>query len=192
MSREILDEHRNLRVVCIYDAFHCRVCDRKTPHVELTHHTANNVDLKERPWDTHRLEKGMMCLAHSDIELPLETLVDLSFLHKKTGVYVDVKFVWHQQGMLTTPAQDGYRACTDHYSIRLDYTKGTKRGEWLGGGFGGAGVEEIIHGFPFGNQQAMDTILARIATERVEQRFSDRMPKDEPEQLEMFSNGHKA
>ena len=49
----ILDEYRWLRVVCIYDAFHCRVCDRKTPHVELTHHTANNVNLKETPWDTH-------------------------------------------------------------------------------------------------------------------------------------------
>ena len=183
----LFDEYGSLRVVCIYDAFHCRVCDRKTPHVELTHHTANNVDLKECPWDTHRLEKGMCCLAHCDIELPSQTLVDLSFLHQKTGVYVNVEFVWSQRGMLTAPAQDGYRACTEYYSIRLDYTKGTKRGESLGGGFGGAGVEEIIHGFPFGNQQAMDAILAKIATQRVEERFSYLMPKDEPQQLEMFA-----
>ena len=182
----IFDKHRYLRVVCIYDAFHCRVCDRKTPHVELWHHTANNVNLKERPWDSHRLGKGMMCLSHSDIGLPTQTLVDQSFLHEKTGVYVRVRLKWYQQGSITSPAQDGYRACTEHYSIELNYTKKTKRGEWLGGG--GYGIECVmdVRDLPLGNQKALDATLIEVASKETERSFADRMPKAEAEQLELF------
>lgn len=182
----ILDEYRWLRVVCIYDAFHCRVCDRKTPHVELTHHTANNVNLKETPWDTHRLEKGMMCLAHSDIGLPSETLVDQNFLHERTGVWVRVRLLWRQHGSLTSPAQDGYRACTEDYSIDLDYSKKTKRGEWLGGGRYGIDCVMDVRDLPLGNQKALDAKLIQVASEVVAERFSHRIPKNEPKQLELF------
>ena len=182
----ILDEYRWLRVVCIYDAFHCRVCDRKTPHVELTHHTANNVNLKERPWDTHRLEKGMMCLAHCDIGIPTQTLVDQCFLHEKTGVYVRVRLDWKQSGSLTSPAQDGYRACTESYSINLDYSKKTKRGEWLGGGYYGIECVMDVRDLPLGNPKALDATLLRVASEVTAERFTHRIPKDEPTQLELF------
>lgn len=189
----ILDEYRSLRVVCIYDAFYCRVCDQKTPHVELIHHTANNVNLKERPWDSHRLEKGMMCLSHSDIDWSPtqmypdpETLVDQSFLHQKTGVYVHVRLKWRQSGFLTSPAQDGYRACTESYSIDLDYTKKTKRGEWLGGGYYGIECVMDVRDLPLGNQKALDATLIRVASEQTAKRFAHRIPKDEPTQLEMF------
>lgn len=182
----ILDEYRNLRVVCIYDAFHCRVCDRKTPHVELTHHTANNVDLKERPWDKHRLQKGMMCLAHSDIHLPAETLVDQSFLHKETGVYVRVRLMWSQHGMLTAPAQDGYRACTEHYSIDFDYRKGTKRGEWLGGGRYSINSVANVTELPLENQKALDAFMVERARELVKKQFAYLIPKDYVEQPELF------
>ena len=182
----ILDEYRSLRVVTIYDAFHCRVCDRKTPHIELTHQTANNVDLKKSPWDTYRLEKGMMCLSHSDVDLPTETLVDRSFLHKLTGVYVRVRLDWRQSGYLTSPAQDGYPASTENYTIGLDYSKGTKKGEMLGGGYGGYGIDKMVNDLPLDNQKALDALIMRLAIVDTERRFADRMPKDEPEQLEMF------
>ena len=183
----LFDEYGSLRVVCIYEAFHCRVCDRKTPHVELTHCTANNVDLKETPWDTHRLEKGMMCLSHSDIDLPKKTLVDRSFLHRKTGVYVRVQLDWKQQGRLTAPAQDGYRACTERYTIGFDFSKGTKQGEMLGGGYGDYGIEDIICDLPLNNQKALDALIIGIAIQQTEKGFSYLIPKDEPQQLEMFA-----
>ena len=186
MAREILDEYGSLRVVCIYDAFHCRVCDRKTPHVELTHQTANNMNLKERPWDKHRLEKGMMCLSHSDIDLPTQTLVDQSFLHQKTGVYVRVRLCWRQSGFLTRPAQDGYRACTEDYTISLDYTKKTKRGEHLGGGYYGIDAVMDVRGLPLGNQKALEATLIQVASKETEKRFSELIPKDKPSQMELF------
>ena len=182
----VVDEYRYLRVVCIYDTFHCRVCDRKTPHVELTHHTANNVNLKERPWDKHRLEIGMMCLAHCDIDLPTETLVDRSFLHEKTGVWVRVQLKWRQAGSLTSPAQDGYRASTESYSIYLDYSKKTKSDETLGGGAYGIECVMNVRDLPIGNQQALDAKLIQVASEQTEKRFAHRIPKGEPTQLEMF------
>ena len=168
----ILDEYRSLRVVCIYDAFHCRVCDRKTPHVELTHQTANNVNLKETPWDTHRLEKGMMCLAHVDIELPTQTLVDQSFLHEKTGVWVRVRLFWNQCGSLTRPAQDGYRACTEHYSIDLEYSKkpSTRRTSRQGGRYGIECVMDVCD-LPIGNPKALDATLIQVASEQTEKEF---------------------
>lgn len=183
---ELVDEHRNLRVVCIYDAFHCRVCERQTPHVELTHHTANNVNLNERPWDSHRLEKGVVCLAHCDIGLPSQTLVDQSFLHKATGVYVRVRLLWHQQGSLTSPSQDGYLASTESYSIDLNYTKATKRGEHLGGGRYGIECVANVCNIPLGNQKAMDAFMVGLASEQTQKRFSCMIPKDEPKQLDLF------
>ena len=183
---DVVDEHRYLRVVCIYDAFHCRVCDRKTPHVELIHQTANNTNLKERPWDTHRLEKGMMCLSHCDIHVPTQALVAQSFLHEETGVWVQVQLLWHRRGFLTKPAQDGYRACTESYSIGLEYNKKTKRGEWLGGGRYSIDCVMDFSDLPLGNQKALDATLIQVASALAAERFSHLIPKDAPKQLEMF------
>ena len=127
-----------------------------------------------------------MCLAHSDIGLPSETLVDQNFLHERTGVWVRVRLLWRQHGSLTSPAQDGYRACTEDYSIDLDYSKKTKRGEWLGGGRYGIDCVMDVRDLPLGNQKALDAKLIQVASEVVAERFSHRIPKNEPKQLELF------
>ena len=128
----------------------------------------------------------MVCLAHCDIHLPSETLVDRSFLHEKTGVFVRVRLRWDQWGFLTSPAQDGYRACTEHYSIDLEYTKKTKRGEYLGGGHYGIECVMDVRDLPIGNQKALDATLTQVASEQTEKRFVHWIPKNEPTQLEMF------
>ena len=53
-----------------------------------------------------------------------------------------------------------------YYTIGFDFSKGTKQGEMLGGGYGDYGIEDVIHDLPLNNQKALDALIIGIAIQR--------------------------